>query len=78
MWAHVVAMNFQSRRISLAILLLPFMLSLFAPAVSSNYTSNLNEEGLAPWEVWEGIDDGLYLTCEELDGQTNCEYVFPW
>ncbi len=70
---------FHSRKTSLAILLLPFLLSFLAPAVSSAYSANLEEdEGKTPQETWEGIDDGLYLTCEEIEGQTSCEYVFPW
>ena len=55
------------------------MLSFLAPAVSSNYVSAVDdEEGLTPWETWEGIDDGLYLSCETVEGQTECDYVFPW
>ena len=75
----MVATMFHSRKTSLAILLLPFLLSFLAPAVSSAYSANLEEdEGKTPQETWEGIDDGLYLSCEEMEGQTQCEYVFPW
>ena len=74
--AKSVAMRFESRKSSLTILILPFLLSLLSPIVSSTYTQD-SDEGLDPWEIWD--EDGDYIYCE-VSGEGNpvCDYVFPW
>ena len=56
--AKTVAMQFESRKTSLTILLLPFLLSFLSPAVSSAYMQTDDEEGLAPWDQWDQDDGG--------------------
>ena len=69
-------MRFESRKTSLTILLLPFLLSFLSPVVSSSY-NQAAEEGVAPWEIWD--QDGKYIDCEFDDNDNaQCEYVFPW
>ena len=71
-------MRFESRRTSLTILLLPFLLSFLSPVVSSSY-SQTGEEGLTPWDLWDQEDEGKYIYCEfDENDNTVCEYVFPW
>jgi len=77
--AKPVAMQFESRRTSLTILLLPFLLSFLSPAVSSAYMQADDDEGLAPWDQWDQDDEGKYITCEfDSEGNPQCEYIFPW
>ena len=73
-----VAMRFESRKTSLTILLLPFLLSFLSPVVSSSFNQDA-EEGLAPWEIWDQDDEGKYISCELGDDDNpQCDYVFPW
>ena len=77
--AKPVAMQFESRKTSLTILLLPFLLSFLSPAVSSAYMQADDDEGLAPWDQWDQDDEGKYITCEfDSEGNPQCEYIFPW
>ena len=77
--AKPVAMQFESRRTSLTILLLPFLLSFLSPAVSSAYMQADDDEGLAPWDQWDQDDEGKYITCEfDSEGNPQCDYIFPW
>lgn len=78
-------MKFESRKTSLVILLLPFMLSFLAPIVSASLTQDStvssatqdSEGGLTPWDTWD--DDADYISCEtNADGNEVCDYVFPW
>ena len=76
--AKLVAMQFESRKTSLTILLLPFLLSFLSPVVSSSYAQDASE-GLAPWDQWDQDDEGKYITCEfDSEGNPQCEYIFPW
>ena len=78
-------MKFESRKTSLTILLLPFLLSFLSPIVSASVTkdstvssaSQDSGEGLTPWETWDDDDD--YISCEtNAEGNKVCDYVFPW
>ena len=61
-------MQFESRKTSLTILLLPFLLSFLSPVVSSSYAQDASE-GLAPWDQWDQDDEGKYISCEyDSDG----------
>ena len=71
-------MRFESRKTSLTILLLPFLLSFLSPIVSSSY-NQAAEEGLAPWEIWDQDGEGKYIDCEfDENDNAQCDYVFPW
>ncbi len=71
-------MRFESRKTSLTILLLPFLLSFLSPIVSSSYNLAA-EEGLAPWEIWDQDGEGKYIDCEfDENDNAQCDYVFPW
>ena len=75
--AKSVAMRIESRKNSLAILLLPFLLSLLSPIVSSSATQD-SGEGLAPWDMWDKDDEGKYISCiNSGEGNPECEYLFP-
>ena len=78
-------MKFESRKTSLTILLLPFLLSFLSPIVSASVTQDStassatqdSEGGLTPWETWDDDDD--YISCEtNTEGNKVCDYVFPW
>ena len=80
-------MTFSSRKTSLVILLLPFLLSFLAPVVSSTYTveamEDESEDKKSPSETWDLNNDGKYVDCvDEVDDDGEqievCEYVFPW
>ena len=78
-------MKFESRKTSLTILLLPFLLSFLSPIVSASVTQDStassatqdSEGGLTPWETWDDDDD--YISCEtNAEGNKVGDYVFPW
>ena len=74
----MVAMQFESRKTSLMILILPFLLSFLSPVVSSSYAQDASE-GKTPWETWDLDNEGLYIDCEsESEGISGCDYTFPW
>ena len=83
-----VAMRFESRKTSLAILLLPFLLSFLSPVVSASVSSDIviqadDDEGMDPTDIWDLDDEGKYVDCEEFENSEGedefaCEYVFPW
>ena len=78
MWECMVAMQFESRKTSLMILILPFLLSFLSPVVSSSYAQDASE-GKTPWETWDLDNEGLYIDCEsESEGISGCDYTFPW
>ena len=65
-------MTFSSRKTSLVILLLPFLLSFLAPVVSSTYTveamEDESEDKKSPSETWDLNNDGKYVDCvDEVD-----------
>ena len=71
-------MQFESRKTSLMILILPFLLSFLSPVVSSSYAQDASE-GKTPWETWDLDNEGLYIDCEsESEGISGCDYTFPW
>ena len=87
--AKSVAMRFESRKTSLTILLLPFLLSFLSPVVSTSVASDVviqaddDDEGMDPLDIWDLDDEGKYVDCDEFensDGEMEvaCEYVFPW
>ena len=70
-------MRFESRKTSLTILLLPFLLSLLSPVVISSAAQDEEPSAADPWEIWD--EDGDYISCEvNGEGNAECEYVFPW
>ncbi len=74
--AKLIAMLFQSRKTSLTILLLPFLLSLLSPVVISSAAQDIGPSAADIWEDWEDAD---YVSCEVTgEGDSECEYVFPW
>ena len=83
--ARAVAMHFESRKMSLSILLLPFLLSFLSPMVnagvveSTAQTSGAEEQtDMEPWEIWDQDDEGKYISCEDTPEGVVCEYLFPW
>ena len=75
--AKLIAMRFESRKTSLTILLLPFLLSLLSPVVISSAAQDEEPSAADPWEIWD--EDGDYISCEvNGEGDAECEYVFPW
>ena len=70
-------MRFESRKTSLTILLLPFLLSLLSPVVISSAAQDEEPSAADPWEIWD--EEGDYISCEGSgEGTPVCEYVFPW
>ena len=84
--ANLVAMRFESRKTSLTILLLPFLLSFLSPVVSASVTSDVSvqdDDGMDPLDIWDLDDEGKYVDCDEFvnsagELEVGCEYVFPW
>ena len=84
--ANLVAMRFESRKTSLTILLLPFLLSFLSPVVSASVSSDVSvqdDDGMDPLDIWDLDDEGKYVDCDEFvnsagELEVGCEYVFPW
>ena len=83
-------MRFESRKTSLTILLLPFLLSFLSPVVSASVASDVNaqaedEEEVEwdPLDIWDLEGEGKYIDCFEFENsegepELSCDYVFPW
>lgn len=76
-------MSFESRQSSLAILLLPFLLSFLSPIVSASVEqaeiAAEEQTDMDPWDQWDLDDEGKYIFCEyDSEGNAVCEYQFPW
>ena len=83
-------MRFESRKTSLTILLLPFLLSFLSPVVSASVASEVSaqaedEEEVEwdPLDIWDLKGEGKYIDCFEFENsegepELSCDYVFPW
>ncbi|MBT4066003.1 MAG: hypothetical protein HOE76_02130 [Euryarchaeota archaeon] len=76
-------MSFESRQSSLAILLLPFLLSFLSPMVSASVEQSEiaaeEQTDMEPWDQWDQDDEGKYIFCEyNSEGNAECDYLFPW
>ena len=83
-------MRFESRKTSLTILLLPFLLSFLSPVVSASVASEVSaqaedEEEVEwdPLDIWDLEGEGKYIDCFEFENsegepELSCDYVFPW
>ena len=67
-------MRFESRKTSLTILLLPFLLSFLSPVVSASVTSDVSaqaedEEEIKwdPLDIWDLEGEGKYIDCFEFE-----------
>ena len=79
---------FESRKTSLTILLLPFLLSFLSPVVSASVASDVNtqaedEEEVQwdPLDIWDLEGEGKYIDCFEFENsegepELSCDYVF--
>ena len=85
-----VAMRFESRKTSLTILLLPFLLSFLSPVVSASVASEVSAQAeddeeieWDPLDIWDLKGEGKYIDCFEFENsegepELSCDYVFPW
>ena len=83
-------MRFESRKTSLTILLLPFLLSFLSPVVSASVASEVSAQAeddeeieWDPLDIWDLEGEGKYIDCFEFENsegepELSCDYVFPW
>ena len=83
-------MRFESRKTSLTILLLPFLLSFLSPVVSASVASEVSAQAeddeeieWDPLDIWDLKGEGKYIDCFEFENsegepELSCDYVFPW